>query len=201
MSVLNIILAIVPGLLISFLIFRFDRHEKEKLLPLIICFILGVAITFPAMQIEAFADRNGIVESPDFWMTVFLSFVVVAMTEELVKFICLIAYPYQNKFFNEPLDGIIYAVMIGMGFATLENILYAGRFGLDTMAVRAFTAVPAHAAFGVVAGYFVGRAKFEKEHRFKLLSFGFLSAVGLHGFGGSRMNDDVGCLDCRLICK
>jgi len=181
MSILNIILAIVPGILICYLIFRFDRHEREKLLPLAICFILGVAVTFPAMQIESFADRKGIVESPDFWMTMFLSFIVVALTEELMKFICLMAYPYHRPFFNEPLDGIVYAVMIGMGFATLENILYAGRFGLDTMAVRAFTAVPAHGAFGAIAGYFVGRAKFDKANQIKLIAFGLLSAVGLHG--------------------
>ena len=181
MRILNIILAILPGLIICYLIFRFDRHEKEKILPLVICFFLGVAITYPALLLETWADRKGIVESPNVWMTILLSFGVVALAEELVKYICLVAYPYQKSFFNEPLDGIIYAVMIGMGFATFENILYALDFGLDTMAVRAFTAVPAHGAFGVVAGYFVGRAKFDKKRRYQLLVFGLLSAIGLHG--------------------
>ena len=56
-------------------------------------------------------------------------------------------------------DGIVYAVMIGMGFATLENIIYASRFGLETTLFRAFTAVPAHGVFAAIMGYYIGVGK------------------------------------------
>ncbi|MGB0984452.1 MAG: PrsW family intramembrane metalloprotease, partial [Saprospiraceae bacterium] len=73
-------------------------------------------------------------------------------------------------------------VMIGMGFATLENILYAINFNMDTILVRMFTAVPAHAAFAIIMGYYVGLAKHSKTGKEKkLLTYGFLGAFLLHG--------------------
>lgn len=178
---LLILLAIIPGLGICYLIYRLDKYEKEDLLPLAICFGLGVASAFPALKLEEWWDSIGVNEHGSFWMLLLLSFVVIALSEELVKFIALIAYPFQKKFFNEPLDGVVYAVMIGMGFATLENILYADRFGTGTTIVRAFTAVPAHAIFAVLMGYYVGKAKFDKENRIKNLAIGLGVAIGVHG--------------------
>ena len=181
MIVLINLLAILPGLVICYLIYRFDKNEKEKLLPLAISFGLGVLATIPAMYLETLGDRMGIVESPSIWMTLLLAFIVVGLTEEFFKFACLMLYPFQKTFFNEPLDGIVYAVMIGMGFATLENIIYGTRMGIGTIGVRAFTAVPAHFVFAVISGYFVGKAKFEKEKRVYYIVVGLLSAVFLHG--------------------
>ena len=63
--------------------------------------------------------------------------------------------------------------MIGMGFATLENILYADRFGLQTVMIRAFTAVPAHAIFAIIMGYYIGLAKFNKKKSHQIFSSGF----------------------------
>lgn len=182
MNPLLLIFAILPGLGICYAIYRIDKYEAESPLPLLISFFLGVIVTFPALKIEATAESYGLVESSNFWMTLVLAFGGVAFTEELLKYICLLAYPWPRKFFNEPLDGITYAVMIGMGFATLENIIYAYQFGITTVAVRAFTAVPAHAVFAIFAGYFAGKAKFASSpERFKLLVYGFLLAVGIHG--------------------
>jgi len=110
------------------------------------------------------------------------SFLFVALVEECSKFAVLMIYPYRQSFFNEPFDGILYAVVIAMGFATLENLLYASRFNLNAIVLRAFTAVPAHASFAVIQGYFVGKAKFKPEKRWKLMGFGLLASICLHGF-------------------
>ena len=48
-----------------------------------------------------------------------------------------------------------------MGFATLENILYVQKYGIQTGFLRMFLSVPAHATFGVLMGYHVGKAKFD----------------------------------------
>jgi RsiW-degrading membrane proteinase PrsW (M82 family) len=92
-------------------------------------------------------------------------------------------FPYLRPFFNEPLDGIIYAVMISMGFATLENILYALEFGISTTALRGLTAVPAHAVFATMMGYFVGKSKFktDRKTRIRFLLMGLGIAVLVHG--------------------
>jgi RsiW-degrading membrane proteinase PrsW (M82 family) len=109
------------------------------------------------------------------------SFGIVALSEEGIKWLCLIAYPFFRSFFNEPMDGILYAVLIGMGFATMENIAYANQFGITTTVMRGFTAVPAHGAFAVIMGYYAGKAKFDPARRWRLLLRGLLVAVLVHG--------------------
>jgi RsiW-degrading membrane proteinase PrsW (M82 family) len=74
--------------------------------------------------------------------------------------------------------------MIGMGFATLENVMYVLRAENGYMVgwLRAFTAVPAHATFAVAMGYFTGLAKFNREKRFSYLVKGLIVAILMHGF-------------------
>ncbi|MES1159913.1 MAG: PrsW family glutamic-type intramembrane protease, partial [Bacteroidota bacterium] len=115
------------------------------------------------------------------WSYAWYAFIVVAFSEEGSKFLVLRWYAYPKKNFTEPFDGIVYAVMIGMGFATVENIEYVWQFGLETGISRFFLAVPAHASFAVLLGYHVGWAKFEPERKFWLMSKGLLTVVLLHG--------------------
>lgn len=177
------VLAIVPGLLICWYIYRTDKYEKESRLQLAITFALGMAITYPVLKIEAWATYSGWGGTHNLGAVFFSSFVVVALTEELAKYLALLSYPYSRPFFNEPMDGIVYAVMISMGFATLENILYAGKFGFQTTLLRAFTAVPAHASFAIIMGYFVGRSKysFSVASKRQLIGLGLLVPVTVHG--------------------
>lgn len=175
MEILLLVLAILPGFLICLFIYRMDKYEKESPFHLYLSFALGMLITIPVLKLQEWTYHMGLDEADEIWATLFSSFIVVALSEELIKFAALMLYPFPRKFFNEPIDGIIYAVMIAMGFATLENILYAYRFGIETIILRAFTAVPAHAAFAVMMGYFVGKAKFQPERR----RYYLLSALGL----------------------
>jgi protease PrsW len=84
------------------------------------------------------------------------------------------------------LDGIVYSVMVGMGFATLENLLYVLKYaevgqGMQVGIKRMFLSVPAHATFAVVMGYFVGKAKFDSKNSFWLMLTGLIGAVFFHG--------------------
>ena len=181
MSPLLLTLAIIPGLIICFFIYKIDKFEKEPVFHLSICFLLGVASCFPAIELESFGDSLGYDENKGIGNLLIFSYVVIAFSEEFVKYLILVFYAYPKKVFNEPLDGILYSVMIGMGFATLENVLYADRFGMQTIIFRAFTAVPAHAIFAIIMGYFVGLAKFNPKNRFKLLALGLFFPVIIHG--------------------
>lgn len=91
------------------------------------------------------------------------AFMLVALIEESSKFLFVRGILYRNKHFNEPFDGIVYAVMVSMGFATFENLLYVFQEGIGTAVMRMFTAVPAHATFAVLMGYYLGKAKFEHK--------------------------------------
>ena len=70
------------------------------------------------------------------------------------------------KEFDEPYDGIMYGVAVSLGFAAIENVLYVymDGGGYQTGLLRMFTAVPAHAVFGVMMGYFV-RGKIISEEK------------------------------------
>jgi protease PrsW len=181
-------LAVAPGIAIILFILYKDRYNKEPRINLIVSFFLGCLSMYVAREIELSAGRvtqlkllpDGSVPS-----LVTFAFIVVAGTEELVKFICLRFYSYRQKSFDEPLDGIVYSLMVGMGFATVENIYYVYNFaaygeGIRVGLQRAFMAVPAHATFAVMMGYYAGKAKFSKNG-FGLLLFGFLAAVFFHG--------------------
>ena len=181
MEILNLALATLPGVVIAVYIYYKDIHEKEPHKYLIWCFLFGALSTLPAIWLEEWGTSLGYDVSPNIVTTAIFAFIVVAGSEELVKFVFLRGYIYNKSEFNEPLDGIVYAVMIGMGFATLENILYAMNYGIQTTIIRAFTAVPAHAAFAVIMGYYVGLAKFSDIQKIQLMLQGFVGAILFHG--------------------
>ena len=74
----------------------------------------------PALGLQIFAAKLGLDPSENLGYLLLDVFIIVALSEELVKFIMLMAYPYKRPFFNEPMDGIVYTIMVGMGFAVVE---------------------------------------------------------------------------------
>ncbi len=176
---LPVAVAIAPGVAIAIFIYWKDKYDREPRKLLIISFLLGMLATVPAIVLEEIGSS---------WLplihstlrTALLAFVVVGGSEELSKFFMLRIFAYRKKEFNEPFDGITYSIMVGMGFATLENIFYVSQYGMGNALLRMFTAVPAHASFGVIMGYYVGLAKF--RHGAVILQLqGFLFAALLHG--------------------
>lgn len=83
-----------------------------------------------------------------------------ASLEEFVKWIILFIAIFKQTKFHDPYDGILYGASVSLGFATVENILYLISFGIDQALLRAMLPVSSHALFGVVMGYYLGRAQF-----------------------------------------
>lgn len=181
MIVLQLGLAILPCLLIIYLIYRVDRYEREDILPLAGSFLLGMLIVLPLFEIQRYFYEIGWSHAETVGMALFSAFVVVSLSEETFKFLALRIYPYRQRFFNEPIDGVVYATMIGMGFAMLENILYAFQYELSTTLIRAVTAVPAHASFAAIMGYYVGKARFAQRGKLRKLLLGWGIPTGIHG--------------------
>ncbi|THU39453.1 PrsW family intramembrane metalloprotease [Niastella caeni] len=176
-------LAIAPGAAITLYIYSRDKYDREPLKPLLISFLLGMVATAPAILIQTSLKPVLFLQFPDFtvWYYFLLSFIVVAVSEEGSKYVMLRFYAYRNKAFNEPFDGIIYSVMISMGFATLENIGYVLNYGFKTGIIRMFLSVPLHGAFAVLMGYHVGLAKFDPARAIQHIVKGLLLAMFFHG--------------------
>lgn len=176
-----LLLALAPAAAIIHYFYWRDKYEKEPLKLLIYAFLLGIFSIVPAVSGGILGSYFGIEISQNVLITFIHAFIAVALFEELAKYIFLRYFMFKREEFDEPYDGIMYAVMIGMGFAAFENILYVMQGGLSLAIARMFTAVPAHGAFGAVMGYYVGLAKFDTKNRTSLLLKGLLGAVILHG--------------------
>ena len=180
-------IAMGPGIAIAVFIYYSDKLEKEPKKLVLKSFFLGGLAVLPSFYFEGIAeDVLGMQalqdeHSPLFWpKTILYAFVGVAFAEELCKFLFLKAFICDEREFNEPFDGIVYGGMVGCGFATVENLLYVMPQGQAVGILRMITAVPGHAFFGIILGYFMGRAKFSVNSTRHLVE-GLIVVVTLHG--------------------
>ncbi|GAB5563889.1 MAG: glutamic-type intramembrane protease PrsW [Winogradskyella sp.] len=179
---MTLLLAVAPVFTIIIYIYFKDKYEKEPIRLLLANFLFGAIVSVLIVFIlYAFTGRLlPITDKFSIWQQFIQAFVVVALAEEFSKYVIVKYYTQPKEAFNEPYDGIIYCVMVSMGFACTENILYVLQGGYQTAILRAFTAVPAHATFGVLMGYYMGKAKFSKN-RFQLNIAGLFLATLFHG--------------------
>lgn len=174
-------ISFAPIILILIYIYRRDKYEKEPIGMLIKSVALGAVITLPILFFEFALDE--LYSTTDKIGNAFYEgFVVAAFTEELFKFLAFLLIIWRNRNFNELFDGIVYATYISLGFAAVENIFYVIQYGAGVGVLRAFTAVPAHALFGITMGYYFGLAKFEENKRSRYLWLAILIPIILHGF-------------------
>ncbi|MBR4395697.1 MAG: PrsW family intramembrane metalloprotease [Eubacteriaceae bacterium] len=177
---LEYLIAILPTVVIIFVILSFDRYNREPVWLLSLLFIAGIISAFPAIILETL--YSSIFGEPYTAIGLVLqAFFGVALMEEGVKYIADKLIAYNSRSYDELYDGIIYCATVSLGFATLENIAYVGKYGISTGIVRAITSVPGHAIFGVLMGYFLSLAKFvpEKRSYYSLLSIA--APVAAHG--------------------
>lgn len=161
-------IALAPGAAIALFIYLKDKHEKEPLYLLFTSFLYGIFSILITLIISYPVNIFLILKEGDVVDEFIHAIFKVALIEEFSKFIFVRFILIRNKHFNEPFDGIVYAVMVGMGFATLENILYTYSYGWETGLLRMFTAVPAHATFAVLMGYYIGILKFTSSRKLYL---------------------------------
>ncbi|KIL34859.1 peptidase [Cohnella kolymensis] len=170
--------AIAPGIALLAYFYWKDRYDSEPLPMVLRMFLTGVLIVLPIMIVQ-----RGLTllwgDSPFAF-----SFVISAGVEEFFKWFVLYHIIYNHTEFDEPYDGIVYAVAVSLGFATLENVMYTFLQPADfgTLMMRALLPVSGHALFGVFMGYSLGRAKFSAGRKIKLhLWLALLLPIFWHG--------------------
>lgn len=181
-------LALAPVAFLFSYVYLMDKYDREPLKYLIITFVLGTLTAIPVLLIgEWLRDTTGTSAFTDSLLEkVIYAFFVVAVTEEYMKYLVLRIYNYPHPEFDEPYDGIMYGVAVSLGFASVENIMYvlnAEDQAINIGLLRMFTAVPGHAMFGVLMGFFVGKAKFSstKKRAFLMRTLGLFIAILVHG--------------------
>ena len=104
-------------------------------------------------------------EITNFGGAVATAFLGAAIPEETAKLFCLWLFLRNNRNFDERMDGIVYAVAVGMGFAAFENIEYLFAAGSDWVTTgigRSMTAIPGHFGFAVLMGYYYSLNHFDR---------------------------------------
>lgn len=178
---LLIISAVAPSIALLYYFYLRDKYEKEPRLMLFKAFILGSLAVAPIIFFELKLNIFDLAEK-DLLGAGYTAFIVAGLVEEGFKFFIFWFFLWKNKNFNEMYDGIVYSVFISLGFATTENIGYVLFSGFHTAFVRSLTAVPAHALFGVIMGYYFGKARFASENKsIKYLTLAFFVPIILHG--------------------
>lgn len=117
-----------------------------------------------------------------------ISFSRAALPEEAAKLAVLLTIVYRHEDIQNPLDCILAAGWVGLGFACLENIFYVfGELGgkdsrwLSVALARAMTAVPSHTIIGVLMGCLLARRVDERVHKIWWFIAAFLGPFLLHG--------------------
>lgn len=198
---INIFLAFLPPLLWLIFYLREDRHPEPKLV-LILVFVGGMASALLAMVAELFVlGKNGIAfgmiglaTSP------FIFFLIIGLIEEYVKYLPVKFLVADRKEFDEPVDAMVYMMTAALGFAALENALFAFPFfftviedaihvlplsqnnvllGVDVATNRFLGANLLHALSSGIVGFFLARNWFH-PHRHHFLALGIIAATVLH---------------------
>ena len=172
------LLAVLPGLILCFLIMRFDKRSSLSIFPSLLSFIAGTLLVLPAIYLASQGDFFFGGQSIPNWVK---SFIFVASVEEGVKFLFLLLLPYVY-FFKRPIDGIRYSILVGMGFAIAENLYFDLDNEWRVLVYRSCTTLIAHASFSIILGAYMGRARYSAGQSHFLLLRGLLVTICLHGF-------------------
>lgn len=161
MNPILIAAAVVPAVFLLIRVYRADRLEPEPSGLLLSLILRGVFATVIAMVLEELGSAllGSVYAENSLPYNIIMYFVIVAFSEEGAKYILLRRRTWRSDAFNCQFDGVVYAVFVSLGFALWENLGYVAMYGLSTALVRAVTAVPGHACFGVFMGVWYGLAK------------------------------------------
>jgi len=188
-----LVLAGVPAALWLGFFYLQDRHEPEPKDFVIGVFCIGALIAAPLSQFAIYQlappeplGQQGL--SPFSVDRIVHATLVIGLAQELCKYVVVRYTIYSSQEFDEPMDGVVYMMAAGTGFAVWENYHRFQDLGhavvLSNGAAMAVVTTLAHASFAGVLGYTMGRAKFTRRTplvRTVLLFCGLMLAAGLNG--------------------
>jgi len=189
---IGLVLATLPAPIYVSLVLWIDRYESEPVWTLVTAFIWGAV---GAVFIAAFVNTIGSLivaslisnEAGSFYGAVISAPIVEESMKAAVLFVL---YFRKHEEFDGVIDGIVYASMVGLGFAMTENIQYYGSAALEggigggamLFVLRGMLAPFAHPLFTSMTGIGLGLASQSKSGVVKFFApaAGLLLAILLH---------------------
>jgi len=176
-----ILLGIIPGLIWLFFYLQEDPHPEPKSM-IFMTFVVGGLMSVPVIIFQLWA--NDILTFFNIGSGAIIFIVVMALIEEIFKFLAAFWITYKNPEFDEAIDAMIYTVTAALGFATLENVLYLGNtdslsMAFSTVALRFIGATLLHALASGILGYYWAKGIIKKSAFINII-YGLLGAGFVH---------------------
>lgn len=180
---ITFLLTIVPSIILL-LYFTISDKFKEPVSTVLLVFFLGFLICLPAGILNGLS-HDFFYDGSKYSENLTSSFLGPAWAEELLKFSILYLIVLKRNEFNEPMDGLVYGVVVSLGFATYENYTYVyqwaeqiakeegydfGQLSYLVALGRSYSAIPLHGLNGAVMGYYFGMYTFTGNKGFLVLS-------------------------------
>jgi RsiW-degrading membrane proteinase PrsW (M82 family) len=161
---------------------RIDLFEQEKLMHIVVTFIIGTIFPFSIYLIHDYVYTPlGISPSEDPVLNFLFYVFGVGLLEELIKFVPVLIIVYVfKKAINEPLDYVKYICISALGFAFGENIEYALNYGGHVLLSRSILSVPGHMFFSAIFIYGLIEYKYGNKNNHIIFKYALLSALA-HG--------------------
>ncbi len=152
---------ILPSLLWLWFWLKEDCHPESKK-AIFKTFMAGAAVIplvfFVELAFSKLFTNSGIADSSDYPIILILA---LAATEEYFKYFAAKYTALNKKYFDEPIDGLIYLITAALGFAAMENFIYIFQAFLNK---------------GVLPGFLSGNLRFLGASLIHVVSSGFLGA-------------------------
>jgi RsiW-degrading membrane proteinase PrsW (M82 family) len=164
-----------------------DRHLPEPLGHLAVAFALGALAVYISSLLYAGLgliglrfDAGYLAETSSRALLAY-SLLAIGPIEELAKMLPFLVVIIRFKEFDEPMDGIIYASFIGLGYAAVENWQYLEYLTTVEAIARGFASPVIHMLFASIWGHWIARAHLEGRSIFRAALVSFAIAAALHG--------------------
>ncbi len=196
-----VVFSIIPAALLALYIYLTDITTNEPPTLLAITFLLSILFAgFAAVLNASFA----FLQAFSLLGIVLFYYLIVGPSEETVKLLAIRLSAFRDERFDSVIDGAVYGAVAGLGFATIENLVYITQsVQTPTMLVTAsvtgwvaqflatvdaggqITAVrglagPGHVIYSAFAGYYLGLAKFNRQYAGPIVAKGLLIAAFIH---------------------
>lgn len=185
------LMACIPAVLWLGFFYLMDRHEPEPKQLVLGVSVLGALIAAPLaeLMLRHAVPRLAVHHDLDALSLdrILYAVLIVGLAQEMCKYAVVRYTIYMSREFDEPMDGIVYMMACGTGFAVWTNFHWLSsqnQVYLSTGAAKAVVTTLAHASFAGALGYVMGRAKFSRRSasvRGALLMLGLLGAAALNG--------------------
>ena len=157
--------------------------------------LCAFAVILLAFAVNLAWKLTGFAKSSPLLKVAFEEFIMAALIEEFVKYKTAGKVIKKNKNGITWLDCIAFTAIVGIGFQVIESIVYVFETNVIQILVRGFTM--GHPAYGMLMGYFTGKALYTKKRSYNALAFGLPFLI--HGMYDFSLADEFQALNDNLV--